>query len=124
MTVRFSMPFRAEFVPHILGTKWPTKTVTRRFSPRHVGTLLRAKIPDGKRVPSRWPGFANLIVVDCRSVHLRDMDDAEAHKEGLGSLSDFIRIWQDLYGGRPGKEWADNPSVWRIEFRMQPAKVK
>jgi hypothetical protein len=146
---RVSMPFRAEFIPHIIGTEEPVKTVTRRFTPRHVGTLLRAKVPKPGKRPGQWPGFANLIVVDCRSVRLHDIarpipsapahdvsdaiandiwmakmaNAAEIAGEGFLSLAEFIAVWNDIYDGRPEKQWDSNPAVWRIEFRRQLGKV-
>lgn len=145
---RESIPFNQRFVPHILGTELPVKTVTRRFRPRHVGTHLRAKVPKPGKSPSQWPGFANLIVVDCHSEHLQDIgnkvrmwnefatytkdgqtiDVPETHMdvdgEGVELLSDFIAIWKELYDAKPGKRWEDNPPVWRIEFALEPPTGK
>jgi hypothetical protein len=130
------MPFRADFVPHILGTEAPLKTVTRRFAPRHVGTHLRACVPKPGKPPSQWRGFANLEVVSCRSEFLQDIGVgyldpkrplwlvrdlvSEVHREGVWSLDDFTSIWRELYGAKPGTRWEDNPPVWRIEFRVEP----
>lgn len=36
----------------------------------------------------------------------------------------FARGWDSLNGKRPGASWADNPWVWRIEFKRVEAAVR
>jgi hypothetical protein len=31
---------------------------------------------------------------------------------------EFARLWDDVYGKKPGCAWTDNPWVWKIEFEM------
>lgn len=131
MTVyRRTIPFSARFVPHILGTELPLKTVTRRFTPHHVGEHLRAAVPKPGKKPSQWKGFANLVVVGCESWRLHDIalnNDwmaAELRREGVETADEFIAIWRELYDAKPPedawKKWDANPPVWRIEFRVEP----
>ena len=119
---RDPIPFHPRFNDPILRGE---KTVTRRFRPRHVDQWLRAKNPVPGRRPDRWPGFADLVVSDCRSVRLQSIDKEEAKLEGLGSVYEFEQIWRELYPstgtlskrGRPYECWERNPAVWRVEFR-------
>ena len=110
MVHRVPIPFHQRFVSQILARE---KTVTRRPTPRHVGTLLRAKIPNGRKRPSEWPGFANLLVTDCRSVLLGAIDDAEARLEGFASAEEFKEFW-----GTNIRSWDPALPVWRIEFKV------
>jgi hypothetical protein len=93
------------------------KTVTRRFRPRHVDSWLRAKNPVPGKRPDQWPGFADLVVTDCRSVRLQSIDKEEARLEGLGSVYEFEQIWRELYDKSFYRRWDRNPPVFRIEFR-------
>ena len=115
---RDPIPFDPRFDLAILHGE---KTVTRRFRPRHVDALLRAKNPIPGKRPNEWPGFADLVVTDCRSVRLHSITEEEARLEGFESVSEFEEIWQELYPpSQPGNYyrcWERNPPVWRIEFR-------
>jgi len=124
------MPFHGRFVDAI---KDGTKDVTRRFTPRHIGTHLRAKVPNGKPRPSQWPGFADLVVTDCHSEMLQNIErpyrltggagmrahlELELRREGCSSLEEFIEFW-DMVHPNPDRQWDANPRVWRIEFRNE-----
>ena len=115
---RDPVPIHARFKLAILRGE---KTVTSRFRPRHVDTHLRAKNPVPGRNPSKWPGFADLVVTDCRSVRLQSITKEEARLEGFESVYEFEQIWRELYpSSRPVNYyrcWERNPPVWRIEFR-------
>jgi len=109
MVHRVPIPFHERFITPILAGE---KTVTRRPTPRHVGTLLRAKIPNYRKRPSQWPGFANLLVIDCRSV-LGDITSEEARLEGFESVEAFKEFW-----GTNIRHWDPLLQVWRIEFKV------
>ena len=111
---RDPIPFHPRFNDAILRGE---KTVTRRFRPRHVGQWLRAKNPVPGKLPNQWPGFADLLVTDCRSVRLQSIDKEEARLEGLSSVYEFEQIWHELYDKDPYGRWERNPPVFRIEFR-------
>jgi hypothetical protein len=113
--MRQPIPFSPKFNEPILRGE---KDVTRRFRPRHVGTLLRAKNPVPGKKPNQWPGFADLIVVDCRSVRLQDLTDVEAYREGVQTVEEFRDIWRELYGPTGPRSWDRNPGVWRIQFHL------
>ena len=130
-TRREPIPFSPRFNESILRGE---KTVTRRFRPRHVDQWLRAKNPVPGKRPDRWPGFADLVVTDCRSVRLQSITQEEARLEGLGSVYEFEQIWRTLYPSKstpthPARTyecWERNPAVWRIEFRCitkPPARI-
>lgn len=127
---RDPIPFHPRFNGAILRGE---KTVTRRFRARHVGQWLRAKNPIEGRRPDQWPGFADLVVIECRSVRLQSISEEEAQWEGLDSVREFEQIWRELYPsvstlkrrGRPYECWERNPAVWRIEFRcMTPPPAR
>ena len=119
---RDPIPFHPRFNESILRGE---KTVTRRFRPRHVDQWLRAKNPVPGKRPDQWPGFADLVVTDCRSVRVQSITKEEARLEGLGSVYEFEQVWRELYpseatSSRPARyqeRWENNPPVWRIEFR-------
>ena len=128
---RDPIPFHPRFNELILRGE---KTVTRRFRPRHVDQWLRAKNPVPGKRPDQWPGFADLVVTDCRSVRLHPITEEEARLEGLGSVNEFEQVWRELYPSfptstRPARNyerWENRPPVWRIEFRCltpPPARV-
>ena len=120
---RDPIPFHPRFNEPILRRE---KTVTRRFRPRHVDQWLRAKNPVPGKRPDKWPGFADLVVTDCRSVRLQSITREEARLEGLGSVYEFEQIWHELYDKDPYRRWERDPPVWRIEFRCltaPPARV-
>ena len=119
---RDPIPFHPRFNEAILRGE---KTVTRRFRPRHVDQWLRAKNPVEGRRPDKWPGFADLVVTDCRSVRLQSIDEQEARLEGLVSVYEFEQVWRQLYDRDPYRRWERNPPVFRIEFRcVSPPAVR
>jgi hypothetical protein len=119
---RDPIPFHPRFNEPILRGE---KTVTRRFRPRHVDQWLRAKNPIPGKRPDKWPGFADLVVTDCRSVRLQSIDKEEALPEGLGSVYEFEQVWHELYDKSPYRCWERNPAVYRIEFRcLTPAPAR
>ncbi len=115
---RDPIPFHPRFNDAILRGE---KTVTRRFRPRHVDQWLRAKNPVPGKRPDKWPGFADLVVTDCRSVRLQSITKGEAQLEGLGSVYEFEQIWHELYDKSFYRRWERNPPVWRVEFRCLTA---
>ena len=120
---RDPIPFHARFNEPILRGE---KTVTRRFRPRHVDQWLRAKNPVSGKRPDQWPGFADLVVTDCRSVRLQSITREEAQLEGLGSVYEFEQTWRELYPQSSRANyyrcWERNPAVWRVEFRCLTAR--
>lgn len=108
------MPFGERF---IIPIRHGTKTVTRRFTPRPIGTILRAKVPIQGKKPWEWKTFANLEVTDCRSVWLNDIDTEDSIREGFPDLISFINTWDEIYQDKPERQWDQNPAVWRIEFK-------
>lgn len=114
------LPFNERFVSPILEG---TKDVTRRFRPRHVDEILRAKIPNQRKLPSQWPGFATLQVKACSSERLQSIAepgrvDEEVRREGASSLEAFQEIWASIYPTKPERAWDKNPAVWRIQFAV------
>jgi hypothetical protein len=67
-------------------------------------------------------------IVEVRREALQDVPDADLEAEGAlwreasgdATLDDrlgFARWWDSLHA-RPGTQWADNPPVWVITFRL------
>lgn len=124
----YIMPFQERFVKPILGGH---KTVTRRFTPRHVGTLISARVTNGKPRPVMWQEFARVRITDCQSVRLQDGfvgDPFEVQLEGLNPGGDadrwwisFKDLWDEIHAKHPLRRWDKNPAVWRIQFELVKA---
>jgi hypothetical protein len=82
----------------------------------------------------RWAARVFADVVNVRVERLQDITEADILAEGVtvplaakwtgipwSSLPTLHHAWRALWdhinGDRPGAAWADNPWVWRIEFR-------
>jgi len=89
--------------------------------------------------PSRWqpsihmPRWASRITLEVTGVQvqrLREISDQDAKAEGcpgefwkdgtmtLSPIAQFLRLWDSLNGKKPGHDWASNPWVWVIGFRV------
>lgn len=55
-----------------------------------------------------------LEVTDVRVERLHRINDADAAREGVPDRQAFVDLWKSI-NGEPS--WAENPWVWRIEFR-------
>ena len=84
----------------------------------------------------RWACRLTLDVVSVRVERLQDITEEDAKSEGVeeGSYPDygthpptecfsyvesFGTLWDTINGKRPGCSWADNPWVWRVEFKVK-----
>lgn len=79
----------------------------------------------------RWASHIDLEVVCVRIERLHGITTADVRAEGvdlgagLGGMPStstdarfaFADLWDGINGKRPGASWADNPWVWRVEFR-------
>lgn len=70
----------------------------------------------------RWASRLTLKIVSVRIQNLHCITEEDARAEGCTgehfdtALQDFIWLWDEINGRRPGCAWEDNPFVWRIEF--------
>lgn len=87
----------------------------------------------------RWASRITLEVIGVRVERLQEITNADGLCEGVMvwaaeqqtpvrdlTCSDarlgFLQAWDTINGKRPGCAWADNPWVWRVEFRrVEPA---
>ena len=121
-----SISFRKEFIPLIKSGK---KTITRR-----VKTNLKENdicyfkaSRNGKK-----EGYIKILRINDQLLrngilgHATIKDDIEEiGKEGIYSITpliDFMTIWDKL--NKEGYEWADNPEVYRIEFKYLGEKLE
>ncbi len=78
----------------------------------------------------RWASRLTLEVVSVRAERLHEVTEEDAEREGIddsdamiGQVSHpyvtaFASLWESINGHG---SWAQNPWVWRIEFRVVPA---
>lgn len=89
------------------------------------------------RVSIHMPFWASRLHLEITRVwpsRLQDMTEEEAIAEGIeytgdqiqdgkkvcGSVSvvgTYAALWDRINGAKPGRRWADNPWVWRIQFK-------
>jgi hypothetical protein len=78
----------------------------------------------------RWASRITLEIVSVRSERLQEISEEDALAEGItcgcGNHQDcynsnvdvFRKLWESINGDKTGRTWADNPFVWRIEFKV------
>jgi len=78
----------------------------------------------------RWASRITLEVTGVQVQRLREISDQDAKAEGcpgefwkdgtmtLSPIAQFLRLWDSLNGKKPGHDWASNPWVWVIGFRV------
>ena len=82
----------------------------------------------------RWASRITLEVVSVKVERLQDISEADAIAEGVDYCSEFNhdeckygsygyqcafeRLWDSIYGKKPGCSWIDNPWVWACEFKV------
>ena len=109
--------------PALAGDRlWVRETWTNGLlSAEEAPYLYRATYDGG--LDLRWtpaihmPREASRItldVIDVRVERLHRIDDADAEREGVPDRQAFVDLWKSI-NGEPS--WAENPWVWRIEFR-------
>lgn len=75
-----------------------------------------------------------LDVVSVRVERLQEITDADVTIEGVDwsygrtsyettARGAFAELWDSINGKRPGASWADNPWVWRVEFKRVEART-
>jgi hypothetical protein len=89
----------------------------------------------------RWASRITLAVESIRVERLHDITEEDAKAEGCDAVGDwsaappgedglgfvaplryragFRVLWDSISGRRPGCSWADNPWVWRVQFRRE-----
>jgi len=60
---------------------------------------------------------AAIVIVDYWQTPLQRMTEREAFEDGGGTLQAFAALW-DSINAHKGIRWADNPTVWRIRYRL------
>lgn len=68
------------------------------------------------RTPIHMPRNATrlfLTVTDIRLHRLQDISEADAKAEGVADIKAFVRLWDEINGG---KAWDANPWVYAISF--------
>jgi hypothetical protein len=90
-----------------------------------TGTGLTYRATHEGPMPTRWrPGmflpaaWARLFVrvTSLQLVRLTELDDAEAHIEGIASVAAFREGWDRLHAHHPDVQWDADPWVWRLAF--------
>lgn len=96
--------------------KWRPSIFMRRIHSRLTlevlnvrSEQLQAITPDEVRMEGvvRLAGYGNIV----------GLDGCERRDDAVSRLLLWERGWDSINGKRPGCSWADNPLVWRIEFR-------
>jgi len=113
------------------GTAGLGPNVWYRSDPGHseLSTDDRGKWRPSIHMP-RWASRIDLEIVSVRAERLQNITDEDVTREGivwdegecppyLGTIARarFAHLWDSINAKRPGASWADNPWVWRIEFR-------
>ena len=75
----------------------------------------------------RWASRIDLKVKEIQLQRLQDMRPEDALAEGIemygsstsapfNAMDDAKRLWNSIYGKKPGCSWEDSPLVWTIRF--------
>jgi len=96
------------------------KTVTRRLvsdnprSPWFKGGCSLTVGRDYAVCPGRGKNqIGRVRVTDCRLLHLGDVGEREARREGFDTQREFAEAWAAING-----RWDPAALVWRIEFEV------
>lgn len=100
-----------------------TKTQSRRFTD-YKSPVLAVCPGRGKRA------VAYVRVIRKWQEPLQDISVDDAVAEGIDQgglfrpeiIKAFRDLWDSIYGGVAGKQWADNPTVFCYEFRLISAQ--
>ena len=98
------MQFKRMFVDKILkGEK--TQTRRKKISWYKVGKIVPAQCG------YRDKAFAKLRITDIREEFLCEISQADARKEGLKDVDEYIKVWEQING-----EWDPNLWIYVIDF--------
>ena len=59
-------------------------------------------------------------IISIRKQFLQGITEADAIAEGFASIAEFAAYWDKINGKKKGYAWADNPTVWVLEFELIP----
>jgi hypothetical protein len=73
----------------------------------------------------RWASRISLEITDIRVERVQDISGPDCWAEGITHDSEiygsvvhtFDDLWDSINGKKPGRAWADNPSVWVVSFK-------
>jgi hypothetical protein len=82
----------------------------------------------------RWMSRLALEILSVEAEQIQDITEEDAQSEGapLGCAGSdcapgqclntyrlgFHKLWDSLYGNKPGYSWSSNPWVWKLTFRL------
>ena len=59
-----------------------------------------------------------LEIVSVRHEELHKIDCADCVKEGVSTILEYVDLWNEINSKKEGKLWSDNPTVYRIEYKI------
>lgn len=76
------------------------------------------KIPGRLRAARYMPRWASRIDQKLEKIGIQQIDDItieDAKAEGVGTRLEFMELWEEINGKRPGCDWSSDPWVWVLE---------